>query len=147
MTNLLLILATLAGLPHHPAPPDACWKDVGLKAEYGSADQLRDLQQFARSGRSCDFYAITWRIRPMPDRRSVLIWDLNRQQLVRIHIESHRPRWERWTGATRRAVLADDPGDGYDYASYTSGSGSAGVSSGARSFVRSGAGSRFDAGL
>jgi len=115
--------------------------------QYGSFDQIRDLQQFARSNTSCAFFAITWRIRPLPNQRSLVIWDLNRQRLVRIHIDDGHARWERWTGATRRAVIADDPGDGYDYASYTNGSGPAGLSRAARTFVHSNARGVFDIGL
>jgi len=110
-------------------------------------DQIRDLQQFARSNTSCEFFAITWRIRPLPNRKSLVIWDINAQRLVRIHIDNGQSRWERWTGVTRRAVIADDPGDGYDYASYTNGTGPAGLSHAARTFVLAHARATFDIGL
>lgn len=146
MTTSTLLILALLGVPRH-APATACWKDAGRQAEYGSADQIRDLQQFARSNTSCAFFAITWRIRPLPNRRSLVVWDLDGQRLVRIHIEGGQPRWERWTGVTRRAVIADDPDDGYDYTSYTSGRGPAGLPAAAKRFVRSNARAVFDAGL
>lgn len=124
----------------------ACWVEVGLKAEYGSGDQIRDLQRYIRST-SCDLFGMAWRIRPIPARQSLLLWDAKLQVLFRVHVEgmvASAVQWEKWTGATKERVLADDPADGFDLASYVDGRGKVGMSSEAATFVRKQAPKRFD---
>jgi hypothetical protein len=125
-----------------------CWLEVGLRAEYGSADQVRDLQRYAKTS-SCDVFGLAWRIQPIPERNSLLLWDVKHQVLFRVHVEGKGPaaavRWEKWTGAARERILADDPADGFDLASYLEGRGKVGVSSTATSFVRKQAPGKFDA--
>ena len=81
------------------------------------------------------------------DGQSLLLWDAKQQHLFRVHLEKGLARWEKWTGATQKSILADDPSDGIDLASYSDGKGRAGVSAAAAAFVKKNAPGRFDAGL
>ena len=108
---------------------------MGLKQMYGSYEQLQELQRLVEST-GCPQLAITWRVQFLPNRRSLLLWDTERQTLVRIHVEGSTASWELWTGATKAAILADDPDDGFDYASYRDGRGKVPLSDAAKAFVR-----------
>jgi hypothetical protein len=148
--QVLSILFAVSLLAQSQVPKGVCWVEVGLKADYGSSDQVRDLQRHTKNT-SCDLFGLAWRIRPIPDRQSLLFWDAKQQVLFRVHIEgkeaSTAVRWEKWTGATKERILADDPSDGFDLASYLEGRGKAGMSPAATSFVRKRAPGRFDAAL
>jgi hypothetical protein len=78
----------------------------------------------------------------------MLLWDAKQQLVFRVHIEGGSDaRWERWTGAARERVLADDSSDGFDLASYVEGLGRVGMSTNATAFVRKHASGRFDRAL
>jgi hypothetical protein len=148
--QVLFVLSTFLLLAQSQVPKGVCWVEVGFKAEYGSADQVRDLQRHTKNT-SCDLFGLAWRIKPIPDRQSLLLWDAKQRVLFRVHIEgkaaSATVRWEKWTGATKEGILADDPSDGFDLASYLEGRGKVGMSSAATGFVRKHAPGRFDAAL
>jgi hypothetical protein len=119
-----------------------CWVDVGQKDMYGSYDQGVELQGMAES-RDCPLLAITWRLKMMPNRRSLLIWDADKQTLVRIHVQGSSADWESWTEVSKDRLLAEDMGDGFDFAGYQMGEGRAPCSTEARQFIRENDGRTF----
>jgi hypothetical protein len=105
-----LILALFVAMQSRRAAP-ACWTNVETRVTYGSSDQLRDLQRRVKST-SCHFIALAWTTKAIPTEQSLLLWEAKQQLLFRIHVEKGHARWEKWTGATREGILADDPSDG-----------------------------------
>jgi hypothetical protein len=137
---LLTILSAPSSRAQQGKP--VCWVDGGLKADFGSENQLRELQRYAKSG-TCEVFAMTWRIKMLPQRQSLMLWDLKKQALYRIHVDAGA-RWERWSGATKAAILADDASDGLDLPSYSDGQGKTDASPEAAAFVKSHAPKKFD---
>jgi hypothetical protein len=143
----ILLASSLAGTPWQSS---ACWQNKGQRELYGSYEQVIDLQNSVKATK-CALLALSWRI-VMPGggtRRSFLLWDSAAQTLARVHIESGGPQgrdvyWDKWTGATREQILADDPSDGFDLGRYSTGRGRVVLSSKQRAFVRRNAGNRFD---
>lgn len=123
-----------------------CWTNVETRMAYSSSDQVRDLQQRVKNN-SCAFVAMAWSTKAAPQQQSVLLWDPKEHLIFRIHVERGTARWEKWTGATKERILADDPADGLDQASYSDGTGRAGLSAAAVAFIKKHAPRRFDAGL
>jgi hypothetical protein len=119
---------------------------VGTKEDYSSSDQLRDLQRRIKGGR-CDVIALAWRLKFLPGRQSLLLWDANDEVLVRVHVEGSGARWEKWGVANKARILADDPSDGFNLSPYTEGRGPKFVSQGMAGFVRKHSGGTFDSGL
>jgi hypothetical protein len=138
MTALLLFQPRSTGA--------VCWVDVGAKAEYTSGDQVRELQRQAKS-KSCDVLALAWRVKPIPARQSMLLWDAKQQSLYRVHVEGSASHWEKWSGATKDRILLDDPSDGFDLPSYSEGRGRVGLTSSAVAFVHKHAPKKFDPAL
>jgi hypothetical protein len=148
--QLSIVLFAFSLLAQIQTSKAVCWIEVGARAEYGSTDQVRDLQRHVKSS-SCDLLGLAWRIKPIPERESLLLWDAKQQTLFRVHVDGRGAsavvRWEKWTGAAKEKILADNPSDGFDLASYLEGRGKVGMSPAAISFVRKQAPGRFDAAL
>jgi hypothetical protein len=81
-----------------------------------------------------------WRTRILPRQRSLILWDVDRQTLTRVHIQSEGgtpvSMWEQWSGVSREAIDAEDLDDGFDFGSYRDGRGSASLPAAAQAFVQ-----------
>jgi hypothetical protein len=142
------ILFSLLLNAQSPPPPAAlCWIDRGNRPDYGTTEQLHELQQAFRDGTSCQVWGVTWRESSVPRRTSFLLWDGGREELLRVAVEDGVVYWERWRGATKDRILLEDPADGIDLPGYVRGSGPAVVSPEARDLIQQGAKGRFDSAI
>jgi hypothetical protein len=131
----MIIVAFLLGLAIQQ-PDSKCWHQVGLRAEYGSFEQGQELRRLAKSTQ-CKFVAITWRIKLLPDRRSIMVWDVDRATLFRIHVDKATGSvWDHWAGVTKAAIAKEDLSDGFDFQGYRTGSGKAPVTGEVREFIK-----------
>src|SRR5688500_8455220 len=102
-TTALLILASGYSHAQKPPsnPPTTCWREIGVRVEFGSTEQVVALKKAAQNT-TCEFIGLSWRTRAMPARRSFLLWDVAERQLARVHVEPPGAlggvRWERWAG-------------------------------------------------
>ena len=145
MTATILLALALGVQAADPAA--LCWVDRGARADYGSGEQLAELQQAFRDGTTCQVWAVTWRVQSVPRRTSLLLWDAGREELIRIHLAGGQVEWERWTGATKDRILLDEPSNGIDLPGYVRGGGRVAVSPEARDLIQKGAKGRFDEAL
>ena len=109
----LLAVLLLLGNPTVAQQQSGCWVDQGIKDLYSSYQQIQDLQRVARSG-DCEVLAISWQVRLRPDRHSLMLWDSNREMVVRLHVEGSGATWESWRGVDRSHILTDDPAKEFD---------------------------------
>jgi hypothetical protein len=138
----LLLAVALIGQGH--VAPDSCWTKMAARAAYSASDQVRDLQSRLAAG-ACDVVGLTWATTGKPPQESVLLWESRLQTLWRLTMEARGPRWEKWSGASRARILADNPADGFTLGAYTQGQGRAATSLPAGAFVKQHAPGTFDA--
>jgi hypothetical protein len=138
----LLLAVALIGQAHDA--PGNCWTTIPARSEYSAADQVRDLQSRLKTG-ACDAVGLTWATTAKPPQHSVLLWDSKADTLWRLTMDASGPRWEKWAGATRARILADNPADGFTLGAYTQGKGRAATSLPAGGFVKQHAPGTFDA--
>jgi len=140
-----LLAALVLAAQTHGAAPSVCWASLGPRAEYAASDQLRDLQARLKSG-GCDAIGAAWSTKA-PVQQNLILWDGKQETLWRVTVEKQAVRWEKWAGATRERVLADNPADGFTLGGRTSGTGRAAISPAAGGFVKQQAPGTFDAAL
>jgi hypothetical protein len=117
----LLAAAEVPAPTAAPAPEQAatCWAQVGRVAFYGSAEQVARLQKLirARSAKTCPRLGLSF---STPERAAVLVYDREAGVVIRAArwTGDPRDRVERWGGASDRAILAGNPGDGFTLTPY-----------------------------
>lgn len=137
----LLFAVALIGQAHDA--PGSCWTKIAARPEYSAADQVRDLQSRLKTS-GCDVVGLTWATTAKPPQESVLLWESKPQTLWRLTMDARGPRWEKWIGATKERILADNPADGFTLGAYTEGKGRAATSLPAGGFVKQHAPGTFD---
>jgi hypothetical protein len=140
------LLAALAlAAQTHTAAPAACWSSLGDRPAYIPSDQVRDLQTRLKAG-GCDVIGVAWSTKT-PPQQSLILWDGKQEMLWRVTVEKQAVRWEKWAGASRQRMLADDPADGFTLGARSQGKGRATISPAAGGFVKQRAPGTFDAAL
>jgi hypothetical protein len=140
--TLVTLLLLLIGYPATQHDPTECWRDAGIKDLYSSFQQVEDLQRFARA-RSCDVMAITWQVKLLPERYSLMLWDSGTNEVVKIQVEISDVTWEVWKGVSRGDLITRDPVDLCEYVTKRTGEGRAPLSDAARGLIRVNAGAIF----
>jgi len=146
--SVLLAAALVVSVPARTQAQDepaaaTCWQDEGPQAvgAFNSDAQLALLKSQAAS--SCAMFGATWRENfPYGERFGYLLWDPSEGVLWRLHT-GLMPSWERWSGATRAAIQADDASDGMDLPGYRDGAGEGNLSAAVNAFWREHAPDRF----
>jgi hypothetical protein len=142
MVELLLAVA-LIGQAHTAGD---CWTKIAPRPQYSASDQVRDLQGRIKSG-GCDVIGLAWTTRGAPAQESALVWESKPQTLWRLKVDKQGPEWEKWSGATRERILADNPADGFTLGAYSQGKGRSAMTPSAGGFVKQHAPGTFDAAL
>jgi hypothetical protein len=145
---LLLAVALIAQSSVEPA---RCWTSVSGRPQYTAADQVRDLQSLVKAG-GCDVVGLAWTSAApaapaAPAQHLVVLWDAKEQILWRLKMEGQSPRWEKWSGASKERILADNPADGFTLGTFSQGKGRAAMTTSAGGFVKQHAPGTFDAAL
>jgi hypothetical protein len=143
MTPAILLLL-MAGYSPLQQSQSNCWRDTGIKDLYSSFQQVEDIQQLATAGR-CDVLAITWQVKLLPERHNLMLWDSEKQEMVRIQVDASDVRWEVWGPVTRGDILTRDPVDLCEYVKRQAGEGRAPLSDAARGLIRANASDIFGA--
>ena len=138
----LLFVAALIGQTQ--AAPGKCWTKVAPRAQYGASDQVRDLQNRVKAG-GCEVIGLAWTTTAAASQESVLLLETKPQTLWRLTMDRQGPRWEKWGGASREGILADNAADGFTLGAYSQGKGRAATSTSAGGFVKQHAPGTFDA--
>jgi hypothetical protein len=146
MNKQLRVWLALALLAWAVEAEAACWRAFGKRpAPFGSDLQVRNLQRLVRSGK-CRFYGMSWQTRDFSSgpTTSVLVYDTKHGTMYRVH---HDPgvldSWNKWTGVTTAALLADKPWDGFDCGYFSSGTGWVEAPAEVIAFVRKNGGARL----
>ncbi len=145
MTLVTLLLLLVSFSPTQDEQSE-CWRDVGIKDLYSNFQQVEDLQRFARAHR-CQVLAITWQVKLLPERYSLMLWDSGTQEVVKIQVEISDVKWETWKSVSRNDLLTQDPVDLCQQVTKQTGEGRAPLSEAAIGLVRVNAGDRFAAAL
>ena len=123
----------------HPAANASgreCVRDRGLLSEYGSREQLIELQQWTPA-MACDVYAIAYRHRAYPAEQRLLVLDAQSGTLYRFgRAASGGTAWERWSSVSPATLAADDPNDGIDAGRYDLGTGPLDLSGSVTTFLQ-----------
>ena len=106
----LLLAVALIGQAHETAA--SCWTKVAARPEYTASDQVRDLQSRVKVS-GCEVVGLAWTTTAKPPQESVLLWESKPQTLWRLTMDRQGPRWEKWSGASKERILADNPADGF----------------------------------
>jgi hypothetical protein len=109
---------------------------------YSSFQQVEDLQRFARA-RSCEIIAITWQVKLLPERYSLMLWDSGTEEVVKIQVEISDVKWEAWKGVSRGDLLTRDPVSICEHVTKRIGEGRAPLSEAARGLISVNAGAIF----
>lgn len=126
-----LLLNALTPISHTPdvqGRREACFASIGVRAYFGSAEQLRELQKRVKTSDARTCPQVGFRFTAGP-RTATVLYDRTTRSIVRVgrwQGES-RPRWEYWSGATDASILQDDPDDGFDAGQYHEGVGTEGL--------------------
>ena len=137
----LLLAVALIGQAHETA---SCWTKVAARPDYTASDQVRDLQSRVKVS-GCEVVGLAWATTAKPPQESVLLWESKPQTLWRLTMDRQGPRWEKWSGASKERILADNPGDGFTLGAFSQGKGRAATSTSAGGFVKQHAPGTFDA--
>ena len=119
----LLFVAALIG--QTAAAPASCWTKIAPRTQFGAPDQVRDLQTRVKAG-GCEVIGLAWTTTAAPSQESVLLWEAKPQVLWRLTMDRQGPRWEKWAGASKERILADNAADGFTLGAYSQGKGSRG---------------------
>ena len=138
----LLLAVALIGQAHETAA--SCWTKVAARPEYTASDQVRDLQSRVKVS-GCEVVGLAWTTTAKPPQESVLLWESKPQTLWRLTMDRQGPRWEKWSGASKARILADNPADGFTLGPLSQGKGRAATSTSAGGFVKQHAPGTFDA--
>jgi hypothetical protein len=141
---VLAVLIAVAIIGQANAAPDACWTKLPSRPQFTAADQVRNLQAHIKSA-ACDVVGLAWTT--SPTQQGLLLWEAKPQTLWRLTMDGPAARWEKWAGASRARLLADNPADGFTLGVYTQGKGRAEISPSAGGFVKQHAPGTFDAAL
>ena len=141
---MLALLIAVAMLGQTNAAPSECWIRLPSRPQFTAAEQVRALQSRITSS-SCDVAGVTWAAAPA--RHALLLWESTSQTLWRVTVDGATARWERWGGASKARILADDPADGFTLGAHTEGKGRAPMSPAAGGFVKQQAPGTFDEAL
>ncbi len=101
----VLFVAALIGQTQ--AAPASCWTKIAPRAQYSASDQIRDLQIRVKAG-GCEVIGLAWTTTAAPSQESLLLWEAKPQTLWRLTMDRQGPRWEKWGGASRERILADN---------------------------------------
>jgi hypothetical protein len=138
----LLLAFALIGQSH----TDDCWTSIAPRPQYSASDQVRDLQGRIKTTR-CDVVGLAWTTAGGTAQQLAIVWESKLQTLWRLTVDKQGPRWEKWSGATRERILADNPADGFTLGPYIQGKGRSAISLPAGGFVKQHAPGTFDAAL
>ena len=83
------------------------------------------MQNRVKAG-GCEVIGLAWTTTAAPSQESVLLWEAKPQTLWRLTMDRQGPRWEKWGGASRERILADNAADGFTLGAYESGQGTRG---------------------
>jgi len=125
---------------------DGCWTKVAPRPQYSASDQVRDLQSRIKTA-GCDVVGLAFTTTGATAQESALVWESKPQTLWLLRVDKQGPRWEKWSGATRERILADNPADGFTLGTHTQGKGRSAMSLPAGGFVKQHAPGTFDAAL
>ena len=130
---------------HAAAAPAACWSSLGSRPAYSASDQVRDFQTRLKAG-GCDVIGVAWST-TTPAQQGLILWEGKQEILWRVTVEKQTVRWEKWAGASRQRILADNPADGFTLGVRSQGRGRATITPAAGGFVKQHAPGTFDAAL
>jgi hypothetical protein len=138
------VLIAIAMSGQAPPAPAACWTTLPSRPQFTAADQVRELQARIQAT-TCDVVGLSWTA--SPKEQGLLLWESKPQTLWRVTMVGQAARWEKWSGANKTRILADNPADGFSLGAATQGKGRAGISPSAGGFVKQHAPGTFDAAL
>ena len=118
----------------------ACWKALGTREFFGSAEQVQQLKAQIRAANSitCPRVGFSYRA---TGRAGLVAFDRAGGVILRMtRFPDQEATLETWTPASDRSVLSDDPDDGFDQGTYTFNASRNQVSQVLRAFVRRNAG-------
>lgn len=118
--KVFALAAAVALLPG-TALADGCFRDLKSQGMFGSTEQVSAIQALAKG--KCGIVGLTWRIETPFVRKTLLVADLERGEMVRLKVDPASRPWESWKGFTREQLLADDPSDGFDLPGFVSSKG------------------------
>jgi hypothetical protein len=139
---VLAVLIAVAIIGQANAAPDACWTKLPSRPQFTAADQVRNLQAHIKSA-ACDVVGLAWTT--SPTQQGLLLWEAKPQTLWRVTMDGQAARWEKWAGASKARLLADNPADGFTLGASSQGKGRAATSTSAGGFVKQHAPGTFDA--
>lgn len=139
------LLLAVALIGQSSANPGRCWTSLSSRPQYAAPDQVRDLQGRVKAG-GCEVIGLAW-TSAAPVQHLLLLWDAKEQTLWRLKIEGQSSRWEKWSGASRERILADNAADGFTLGTSSQGKGRAAMTISAGRFVTQHAPGTFDAAL